>query len=194
MVLVLVAGNQRPHPVDAGVIRREATPAGVHAASLPGSSTVASSRASPANAEAPLTTSVISADTAVQPSTAGNRHPKYLWRLVDKLEAKKLHRKEAYPDVLAHWRRCPVNVLVVEVKKSTNTDAAGREIDDFKLSSFTAAELPDNETFRCHVGLFLDIATGHHIGDKLSAKAKWYLDGGIREDDNELCPTPYDGP
>lgn len=124
----------------------------------------------------------------------GNLHPKYLWRIEAEVAEKKLARKEAYPDVLAHWRRYPVNVLVVEVKKTTNTDAAARDIDRFKLESFTAAELPNNETFHYHVGLFLDILTGHHIGDRLVAKATWYVDGEIKIKDEELCPTPYDGP
>lgn len=124
----------------------------------------------------------------------GNQHPKYLWRIENEVEKNKLARKEAYPDVLAHWRRYPVNVLVVEVKKSTNTDAAARDVDRFKLMSFTAPQLPDDAAFHYHVGLFLDILTGHHIGDKLLAKATWYVDGEIQVSEEELCPTPYDGP
>lgn len=54
-------------------------------------------------------------------------------------------------------------------------------------------ELPNNETFHYHVGLFLDILTGHHIGDRLVAKATWYVDGEIKIKEEELCPTPYDG-
>jgi hypothetical protein len=124
----------------------------------------------------------------------GDGHPKYLWRIEDKVKNLKLARKEAYPDVLAHWRRFPVNVLVVEVKKSTNTDANARAIDDFKLQSFTAPRLPDNETFHYHVGLFLDILTGIHINGQLLAEATWYVDGKVAVQNEELCPTPYDGP
>ena len=96
--------------------------------------------------------------------------------------------------MLAHWRRYPVNVLVVEVKKSTHTDAAARDVDRFKLISFTAPQLPDDAAFNYHVGLFLDILTGQHIGDKLLAKATWYVDREIQVNEEELCPTPYDGP
>ncbi len=122
-----------------------------------------------------------------------DRHPKYLHRLVERFGTD-LHRKEAYPDVLAHWRRKPVNVLVVEVKRTKNTAARSRDIDHFKLSSFTAPELPMNETFHYHVGLFLDIATGDDVDGKLYAKATWYVDGDIEIKAEELCPTPYTGP
>lgn len=124
----------------------------------------------------------------------GNQHPKYLWRIEDEVEKNKLARKEAYPDVLAHWRRYPVNVLVVEVKKSTNTNAGSRDIDRFKLMSFTAPELPDEKPFHYHVGLFLDILTGNDVKDKLLAKATWYVDGQIQVKEEELCLTNYDGP
>ncbi|EAQ81525.1 hypothetical protein [Blastopirellula marina] len=124
----------------------------------------------------------------------GDRHPKYLWRIEDEIDKRKLARKEAYPDVLIHWRRYPVNVLVVEVKKTSNTDADARDIDQFKLSSFTAPKLPNDETFHYQVGLFLDILTGRHIKDKLLAKATWYVDGEIKVNEEELCPTRYDGP
>ena len=110
----------------------------------------------------------------------GDRHPKHLWRIEDEINKRKLARKEAYPDVLAHWRRYPVNVLVVEVKKSTNTNADARDIDRFKLLSFTAPELPNDETFHYHVGLFLEILTGQDIEDRLVAKATWYVDGQIK--------------
>ncbi len=120
-----------------------------------------------------------------------NRHPKYLWRIEEEVEDQKLARKEAYPDVLAHWRRYPVNVLVVEVKKSTNTCAKARALDRFKLMSFTKPELPNGETFHYHVGLFLDIRTGDDIKSKLLAKATWYVDGE-KMDEDVLCPTPYD--
>lgn len=124
----------------------------------------------------------------------GDHHPKYLWRIEEEIDKQKLARREAYPDVLAHWRRYPVNVLVVELKKSTNTDAKARQIDRFKLVSFTAPELPNNETFHYHVGLFLDILTGHDIKGVLLAKATWYVDGKIIIKGEQLCPTPYNGP
>ena len=121
----------------------------------------------------------------------GNQHPKYLWRIKSRVEEEKLARKEAYPDVLAHWRRYPMNVLVVEVKKTTNRVAESRDIDHFKLTSFTAPALPGDTAFNYHVGLFLDILTGDHIGDMLLAKATWY--GEIKIKEEELCQTPYNG-
>jgi hypothetical protein len=120
----------------------------------------------------------------------GDRHPKYLWRIEEEVNNRNLARKETYPDVIAHWRRFPVNVLVVEVKKSTNTNAASRDIDHFKLSSFTAPELPNGEAFHYHVGLFLDILAGDDIGERLLAKATWYVDGKITIKEEELRLAP----
>lgn len=124
----------------------------------------------------------------------GDRHPKYLWRIVNKIDKGNLAKKEAFPDVITHWRGFPVNVLVVEVKKTTNIDATAREVDHFKLKSFTAPQLPDDAAFHYQVGLFLDILTGPEIKKRLLAKATWYVDGEITIKEEELRPTFYDGP
>jgi hypothetical protein len=40
----------------------------------------------------------------------------------------------------------------------------------------------------------VDGDAGDDIGDRLLAKATWYVDGEIKIKDEVLCPTPYDGP
>ncbi|MBI1248134.1 hypothetical protein GC197_09870 [bacterium] len=72
-----------------------------------------------------------------------------------------------YPDIIVHQRRLQENLLVIEIKKSTNND--NRERDLKKLKEFVRH--PDYEY---EFALFLDIRTGHHIEKDLCARAIWF--------------------
>jgi hypothetical protein len=72
-----------------------------------------------------------------------------------------------YPDIIVHRRRLQENLLVIEIKKSTNLEERDRDLK--KLVEFVRH--PD---YDYKFGLFLDIGTGRHTKDCLWAKAIWY--------------------
>lgn len=70
-------------------------------------------------------------------------------------------KKEILPDIIFHDRiSSENNFLVIEIKKSTNTNAADRTYDITKLEKLTTSDL--GYIF----GAFVDIATGSDIGSR----------------------------
>lgn len=71
-----------------------------------------------------------------------------------------------YPDIIVHRRREKENLLVIEVKKSTNPAEHDRDL--HKLREFVLH--PDYEY---DFGLFLSISTGRHAKREIRASAIW---------------------
>jgi hypothetical protein len=79
-----------------------------------------------------------------------------------------------YPDIIVHARGVDnCNLLVIEIKKSTNTNAWYREFDKEKLAAFTkkSGQQPFS-SYHYSFGLFLDIPTGE-VADNLE---QWLTD------------------
>jgi hypothetical protein len=104
-------------------------------------------------------------------------HPKTIYQFRDR----GIH--EVWPDVIVHWRTYRTNLLVIEVKRTTNTSRRERDNDDYKLISFTSPTLPDGPQYAYKFGLFLDIAAGIdvHQTKTLYAYGTWYEKGKRRK-------------
>ena len=72
-----------------------------------------------------------------------------------------------FPDIIVHRRRLQKNLLVIEIKKSTNNEEQDRDFK--KLMEFVRHPDYDYE-----FGLFLEIGTDHHIEEGLWAHAIWF--------------------
>ena len=70
--------------------------------------------------------------------------------------------KEVLPDIIFHGRMSSANnLLVIEVKKSTNKNKDDRNYDIAKLEKLTTFDLAYN------FGAFIEISTGFHLASKL---------------------------
>ncbi len=80
-----------------------------------------------------------------------------------------------YPDIIVHRRGTNVsNLLVVELKKTTNTDNDAREFDLEKLRCFT--DQSDRNTLKYDFGVFLLLETrdGQSTPDKFIVEEQWF--------------------
>ena len=78
--------------------------------------------------------------------------------------------RTVFPDVIVHKRGRPDNLMVIEVKKHSNTSS--RESDEHKLKAFTV-----NREFRYRIGLLLEIGTTHEAaGITVYSRGKERLD------------------
>ena len=90
-----------------------------------------------------------------------------------------------YPDIIVHRRRLQQNLLVIEIKKSTNDSERDRDFK--KLMEFVRHPDYDYE-----FGLFLEIGTDDHIREGLWAQATWYhCENGVAV---EKARTVYKAP
>lgn len=71
-----------------------------------------------------------------------------------------------FPDIIVHIRNSKENLLIIEVKKSTNK---GQTLDEKKLRAFTS------EYYNYKFGLFLKFYTGDEFGKE--CKLNWYMNG-----------------
>jgi hypothetical protein len=81
-----------------------------------------------------------------------------------KTEEEKIKDKNAhtvYPDIIVHQRGSNLsNLLIIEIKKSTNLDSKAREKDKLKLEKY-------KEKFHYTYTLFLDLPTGEEFGEEI---------------------------
>jgi hypothetical protein len=80
-----------------------------------------------------------------------------------------------YPDIIVHRRGTNAsNLLVIELKKTTNTDNDAREFDLEKLRCFT--DQSERNTLKYDFGVFLLLETrvGRGTPDKFIVEEKWF--------------------
>ena len=70
-----------------------------------------------------------------------------------------------FPDIVVHKRMSPNNLLVIEIKKTTNKTREGDEFDRLKLREFKAQ-------YGYHYALFLKFITGQ---DEIGVEIKEYI-------------------
>lgn len=78
-----------------------------------------------------------------------------------------------YPDIIVHKRRnSDENKLIVEVKKSTNTDKEALKFDLLKMQTYTSHE--DGDELNYQLGAFITFPTGR---TNAQLTIEYYLDG-----------------
>jgi hypothetical protein len=80
----------------------------------------------------------------------------------EELEKDKLNEKNVFPDIIVHKRGKRQNLLVIEVKKSTNDDNG--DSDKVKLNAFI-------DELRYKYGVFISFDTGRNPGIK---ELEWF--------------------
>ncbi|MBI4086679.1 hypothetical protein HY416_01705 [Candidatus Kaiserbacteria bacterium] len=77
-----------------------------------------------------------------------------LWVFLLKISPKKIIRKTIFPDIIIHRRGTMDNNIVIEAKKTTNTDRKSRLYDLLKL-----ATLVSNPEYKYNEGIFIELPT-----------------------------------
>lgn len=94
-----------------------------------------------------------------------------LGRLRDSDRDKYLLKRSVYPDIIVHKREEDNNLLIIEVKKSTNNEIA---FDHEKLSRYTSNEYENNLNYQ--FGALITFITGSM---EMTHKVDWYRNGQL---------------
>lgn len=96
-----------------------------------------------------------------------------LGKLRDSDKDQDLLKRIVYPDVIVHQRGNDNNLLIIEVKKSTNDDIA---FDHEKLARYTSSEYENNLSYQ--LGALITFVTGN---DEMVHEVEWYKNGHVFE-------------
>jgi len=89
-----------------------------------------------------------------------------------------LLERGVYPDIIIHKRRTSENLLIIESKKSTNSNQLEIDFDFEKLSRFTSDE--NNNQLNYEYGLFIKFI----VADEPNYELTWFKNGArITEDE-----------
>jgi hypothetical protein len=78
--------------------------------------------------------------------------------------------RSVYPDIIVHVRGIKKNLLVIEVKRSTNVQSRKNDFDKLR-------DLATDKRYSYAFGLFLEISTGSDIKGTLWADVIWFCNG-----------------
>lgn len=93
--------------------------------------------------------------------------------------------KGLLPDIIFHDLESSAhNFLIFEIKKTTNKDAADREMDLLKLSTTTAVDL------KYQYGVFVDFSSGDEFNEASPALFKVFHNGEIIHEQIVQMPEP----
>lgn len=80
-----------------------------------------------------------------------------------------------YPDIIIHRRGTNnLNTLIVELKKSTNTNRKSIKLDKLKLEAYTSQRL------NYRLGAYINLSVGKDF-DRRKTKIEYYVDGKIND-------------
>ena len=81
---------------------------------------------------------------------------------------------DVFPDIIIHWRGNghPWNLVVIEIKKSSNLSRTQRDFDAFKLKKYTAERGP----LQYRLGAFITLKVGQVAGEGRYS-GLWYKSG-----------------
>jgi len=88
-----------------------------------------------------------------------NEMPKYINNFWNKV---KIKDPLVYPDINVHLRNTNINVLVIEIKKSTNKDLEERDFDLVKLKAY----LSKGDEYCYQFGVFVDLPCGKNLSSQ----------------------------
>lgn len=97
-------------------------------------------------------------------------------RCLEEPEANDTDAKTVYPDIIIHHRNSRNNLLVIEIKKSSNSDQGESDIEKLKMF------LKENRGLNYHYGLFINFKVDGNSGIK---KLKWLPDEIFGDGDHE---------
>ena len=82
---------------------------------------------------------------------------------------------DVFPDIVIHHRGegHPKNLVIIEIKKSSNRSETQREFDAFKLRKYTEKSGP----LKYRLGAFIDLMTGHCDMENRTHSVHWYING-----------------
>ena len=76
-----------------------------------------------------------------------------------------------YPDIIIHKRGTnKLNILIIELIKSTNNDAKSIQLDKLKLQAYT------NQRLKYRLGAYINLSVGDNF-DRSKTKIEYYKDG-----------------
>ncbi len=83
---------------------------------------------------------------------------KILDRLIERNRTNDTEAKTVFPDIIVHKRMSNENLLVIEMKKSTNTSQKNRDKDEEKLKAF-------KRELGYDFAVFIDVGVGDSVGN-----------------------------